>query len=64
MTDADRIAALEAELADVKERLAIAERLIRVDAGLARQLSESIALNSQLRRRIAELEAGNARPEQ
>jgi hypothetical protein len=60
MTDAAaRIAELETENASLRERLAIAERLNRVDAGLARQLSESIAENSQLRRRIAELEAGH-----
>jgi hypothetical protein len=64
MTDAARIAELEIEIASLRERLAIAERLNRVDAGLARQLSESMALNAQLRRRIEELEAGNARPEQ
>jgi Arm DNA-binding domain len=42
---------------DLRERLAVAERLVRVDTALARQLSESIALNSRLRQRIAELEA-------
>ena len=42
---------------DLRERLAVAERLVRVDTALARQLSESIALNSRLRQRITELEA-------
>jgi hypothetical protein len=42
---------------DLRERLAVAERLVRVDTALARQLSESIAMNSRLRQRIAELEA-------
>jgi hypothetical protein len=42
---------------ELRQRLDIAERLVRVDTALARQLSESIALNSRLRQRIAELEA-------
>jgi hypothetical protein len=46
----------EPEEAELRERLANAERLVRVDTALARRLSESIAENSRLRVRIAELE--------
>jgi hypothetical protein len=42
----------------------MAERLNRVDIALARRLSESIAENSRLRARIAELEKTSCHDEQ
>lgn len=46
----------EPEETELRARLVVAERLVRVDTALARQLSKSIAENSRLRGRIAELE--------
>jgi hypothetical protein len=46
------------ELTQLRERCEILERLVRVDSALARRLSESIALNAQLRKYIANLENG------
>jgi hypothetical protein len=54
----------EPEETELRERLANAERLVRLDTALARRLSESIAENSRLRARIAELEKTSCHDEQ
>jgi hypothetical protein len=54
----------EPEETELRERLANAERLVRVDTALARRVSESIAENSRLRARIAELEKTSCHDEQ
>jgi hypothetical protein len=54
----------EPEETELRERLANAERLVRLDTALARRLSESIAENSRLRARIADLEKTSCHDEQ
>lgn len=53
-----RVRQLGAFIADLQQRLQLAERLARVDFALARQLTRSMEINANLRARIAELETG------